>query len=300
MVERTGITYMNLTGIASGSASLKGRDKKVNPLQLFSLSRLKQAAGSSLTWGRLRSYQKEWGSATEIRYPVPMPGYTYVWNLDTLIFSVTDDNGTVTMYPGVTTLKALGVSWGVLKSSQFSVLNTNVTNSDIFLIGAKAEKERQSYTAGTGRLTYMDYLTEGSQHIAFNRLSRNETAFSDLENGGGTGTYNPIFDFIGSEITRTILLSSTGQLQMDNHYPLDLVQGEQAVPAERLEKIRQGVAFREFSYLMIALFAQNKLSASHKVLYEPWMLYQIWQWYFNTVHNTANSRKIFDLSPRWG
>ena len=300
MVERTGITYMNLTGIASGSASLKGRDKKVNPLQLFSLSRLKQAAGSSLTWGRLRSYQKEWGSAIEIRYPVPMPGYRYVWNLDTLIFSVTDDNGTVTMYPGITTLKALGVSWGVLKSDQFSVLNTNVTNSDIFLIGAKAEKERQSYAAGTGRLTYMDYLIEGSQHIAFSRLSRNENAFSDLENGGGTGTYNPIFDFIGNEIFRTILLSSAGQLQMNNHYPLDLVQGEQAVPAERLAQIRQGVAFREFSYLMIALFAQNKLSASHKMLYEPWMLYQIWQWYFNTVHNTANSRKIFDLSPRWG
>ncbi|WP_312560837.1 hypothetical protein [Anaerospora sp.] len=300
MVERTGITYMNLTGIANGSASLKGRDKKVNPLQLFSLSRLKQAAGSSLTWGRLRSYQKEWGSATEIRYPVAMPGYTYVWNLDTLIFSVTDDNGTVTMYPGVMTLKALGVSWGVLKSSQFTVMNTNVTNSDIFLIGAKTEKERQSYAAGTGQLTYMDYLIEGSQHIAFSRLSRHETAFSDLENDGGTGTYNPILDFIGSEIVRTILLSSAGQLQMYNHYPVDLAQGGQAMPAERLEQIRQGVAFRELSYLMIALFAQNKLSASHKVLYEPWMLYQIWQWYFNTVRNTSNSRKIFDLSPRWG
>jgi hypothetical protein len=81
---------------------------------------------------------------------------------------------------------------------------------------------------------------------------------------------------------------------------VDLAQGGLAKPAERLEQIRQGVAFREFSYLMIALFAQNKLSASHKVLYEPWMLYQIWQWYFNTISNNANSRKIFDLSPRWG
>lgn len=300
MAERTGITYTNLMGFSNGSASLKGRDKKVNPLQLFSLSRMKKSTGSALTWGRLRSYQKEWGTLTEVRYSVAIPGYTYVWNLDTHTFSVTDDNGTVTMYPGVTTIKALGVSWGVLKSSQFSVLDTNYTNSDIFLIGARAVEARQSYTAVTGQLIYMDYLTEGIQHIEFSRLSRHETAFSDLENDGETGTYDPVLIFIGSEIARTILLASTGQLQMYNHYPLNLVEGAAVIPAERLENIRQGIALRELSYLMIALFAQNKLSASHKVLYEPWMLYQIWQWYFNTVRNTSNSRKIFDLSPRWG
>jgi hypothetical protein len=297
MAELTSLMYSDAIGFGNGSDSLKGRKPKLNPLQLYSLSPQMTYSGGALTWGILSSYQKAWGVATTLIYSAAEPGYSYVWNVNDATFTVTTDTGAPVTYTGINTVKALPISWGVLKSSQFSVVYTNFTSDDIFLIATRVIGSRETAMQIVGLLMNNDFLAENDQHAVFDRLS------TYGQNGGeydGPGTIVIIDDFWGDEAIRTILLSKAEGLQAGNNYPLDLIAGIKNMETERAAQLRQGYLAAEFSFLMIALFAQNLLTANYKVLFEPWMLWSAYQWYFNTVHNTKNARRIFDLSPRWG
>jgi hypothetical protein len=290
--------YSAAMGFGCGSKSLKGRGAQPNPLQLYSLSPQTTYSGGTLAWGILKSYQKPWGATEMLIYTAAEPGYSYVWNINDVTFTVTTDGGEVITYSGITTLKALPISWGVLKSSQFSVVYTNFTNEDIFLIASRDNAGRETDLHSIGLLFNNDFLAENDQHAVFDRLSRYGQGGGEY--GGEPGTVFIIDDFFGEEIIRTVLLSKAEELQASNNYPLDLIAGIENMETERAAQLRKGYLAAEFSFLMIALFAQNLLTANHKVLFEPWMLWSAYQWYFNAVRNTKNARRIFDLSPRWG
>jgi hypothetical protein len=297
MAELTSLMYSDAMGFGSGSDSLKCRKPRLNPLQLYSLSPQTTHSGGNLTWGVLRNYQKAWGGETALIYSAVEPGYSYVWNVNDETFTVTTDTGAVTTHASISTVKALPISWGVFKNSQFSVVYTNFTSDDIFLVATRVIGSRETAMQIVGLLMNNDFLAENDQHAVFDRLS----AYG--QNGGdydGLGTIVIIDDFFGDETISTILLSKAEGLQAGNNYPLDLIAGIENMETERAAQLRKGYLAAEFGFLMIALFAQNLLTANHKVLFEPWMLWSAYQWYFNTVHNTKNARRIFDLSPRWG
>lgn len=295
------LIYAGPIGFGSGSKSLRGRATAIDPLQLYTLSPGATIASGVLTWGALRGYQAAWGNGATLRYTGVQPGYSYVWDIDKKTFIVTADTGQVTAYNNMRALTDLGIAWEVLRSDQFTVLFPSCTNSNIFLIASRLVVIRDSAVAEKELLEYNDYLAENSQHIAFNRLSYRGLDFSSVNNPGG-GTYDPeVYTiFYGDEAARTILLSKAEKLQITNLYPLDMLGAPEELQADRTEIIHGGHYYDRLSYLMIALFAQNMLSGKAEILYEPWMLYAVFQWYFNTVHNMANNRKIFDLSPRWG
>lgn len=302
MASIDSLMYSDITGICRGSKSLAGRDNPLNPLRLYSLSKTNNLAGGTLTWGVIKSRGILWGADQSLLYAEPQEGYSYHWNLNTSLFSVTDSSGNVTTYPAKQ-LKDLRISWGILKSPQFALIYAITTNADVFLQCARLPIIRDDILSSVGTLMSNDYLAEGIQHILFDRLADyklpdpvGEWINISSYSSGGDG-YNPITEIDNS--MRSILLSKAEYLQSTNAYPLDLLQVNAQYDSGKQEREFDAHQYENPTYLMIALFAQNLLSTDSNITYEPWMLWAAFQWYVNTAHSAANSRKIFDLSPRW-
>ncbi len=295
MAELTSYMYLDVLAFGNGSRSLKGRGEKPYPLRLSMLNQVKKLSGMTLTWDTLAAIEEPWGNSNLINYDTLQAGWTYQWNPNTGVFLVTDQEGAATIHAGVFTLSELGISWDILSSEQFSIVSVNLTGTDAFLLASPVRAAR-NVTTEQWHAWRNTFLTEGVQHAVFSRVSLTAA-------GSGDGDYILIILPIiltYLEIQYTIAVPRSIPMEAINLYPTDLIRGVDDMPSDRQEIMRDGVLAEPFRYLMIAFFAQNLLSADGKIVYEPWMLYAIFQWYVKTVRSTANARKIFDLSPRWG
>ena len=298
MGEYNALMYADLSGVSSGSTSLAGQDKPVFPTRLYALSPTSVTAGTALNWGKLRNLGLPWGPDTALRYSALQDGWSYVWNVNNGTLTVTDAAGTATVYTGIYTLKELGLPWGILRSVQFSLIFQEQDNADVFLIAAKSWVVRQSQQHSFDRMAN-DFLYEGIQHILFDRLCGH-----NMGDDGAAGNLDYDLFVIQTiayyAIEQTVLFSKAQALDFVNVYPLDLLAGAEAVIGANEVVERTGQMAAAWTCLMIALFSRNLLAPGSKIIYEPWMLWAAFMWWTSWETDTASSRRIFDLSPRWG
>ncbi len=300
--------YGGVFGVSNGSKSLAGRSSHLNPIQLYSFSKQLVIQGAPI-WAFLKVDPRKWGANTPLRYSKAEAGYSYTWVLSNNTFVVTDDKGSTTTYTGATTIKSLGISWGVLKSTQFYSVFTNFTNSDLFPLCNRYGGGRILYVTQDGNLPINDYLKDIDQHGSFNYLV-SMVSFKGNIPGDKPGTgYGdepepiiPVVDPIAYKLTEmiaTILLSRAENLQATNGFDTDLLSADLIRESPRDETPQESQIQEYDSLLMIAVISSLLLRGS-KPVFEPWMLWKAYAWYSGVTHGTANSRQIFDLSPRWG
>ncbi|HMM22689.1 MAG TPA: hypothetical protein PKA10_18375 [Selenomonadales bacterium] len=289
--------YLPPQGFGTSSRSLAGPAHISFPARLALLGYVRVTltyalTGDQLTWGILEALEVPWGDSDAILYEHCLSGWQYSWDLNSGTFTVTDDSDYATVYPEVNTLSGLGISWGILESRQFSLFKTrDIFIEDSSLVGTRADEPRPSEAA---KLHWMisDYLA-GVQHAVFDFLAgyRAEPL--------GVCPVSTSFQSDGSEsVLSDILLARADELKFINYYPLNLRAGENHLTGDRQLKQWTGLQ-QTHSTLMIMCFAARLLSAEARVLYEPWMLYAMFQWLFNRP-NVVKKDSIFDLSPWWG
>ncbi|WP_371374362.1 hypothetical protein [Sporomusa aerivorans] len=336
MAETVAQRYMDLSALGKASANIVGRATKVNPLRMKLLAESLTTVTEPLTWGVMARINKSWGNNQTITY-MDTAG-SYVWNVATGVFVITDTNGNITTRTGIDTIEDLEVSWGVMALVQVVLQELDYTNRNAFLIGTLAVVTKTSRVEAVSWWE-SEYLAEGTQHAVFSRISESGHGSGDaaLNRIGIEPEYNPL------------LLQDGGAWVATNNYPIDLISwltdyavsrdnsrtGEKTIAnneylliaafaanllnanpfvtyepsmlkewldslpsSSRPEQLRDGY-FKSLDYLMIAAFAQNLLSSDSDITYEPWMLWQFCQWYFQSSDIVANTRRIFDLSPRW-
>ncbi len=290
MAESVSLMYAEPTLTTSGSTSLKGDVGSTDLTRFFYNAQQSIETNNELTWGTLKYSNLTWGENKPLLYSDVLPGYHYLWNLETDVFTVTDDNEVENEIAPINTIKDLQVSWGVLANVQF--MKRAIRVDELFLNASRVDISLISQVSPLGSFMYNDYLEEGKQHGVFDRLS-------DYTVYRGTIVDSEQSALHGENVKETILIPKMAGMQISNDYPLDLVSGISDIHPKRHRIFKNGERFTFGQYVMIAWFAQNVLSANNKVLYEPWMLYATFQWYFTVVHTAPVNRKIFDLSPRW-
>ena len=338
MAELVAQCYMDLTAFGKASANIVGREIDVNPLRMQMLGERLTEVTKTLTWDVLASINKSWGENTTISYTDV--NSTYVWNPTTGVFSITNSAGTVTTLTGIYTIEALEISQDVIPLISVILQVIDCTNADIFLIGSLSSvaKTSQVENIDWGTSEYLAVGTQhalfskisNSADSEYGLMSDtvlgSEPEFTNLLlQSGGVWKADNIYplDLISQDVNLSSSRSDnsrTAKANEDNNYLMiaafaaSLLSGDPLITYEptmlkewiyslpsdsRIEKSRAGV-YMTWDYLMIAAFAMNLLSGDSKVCYEPWMLWKIFEWYFSSSSVVANSRKIFDLSPRWG
>lgn len=245
--------------------------------------------GNQIIWGMISELTIPWGNNTEILYETCQSGWIYDWNVDTGIFTVTDAEGTVITHEGVTTISDLKISWDILQNSQFHIYKTRVEIfNDMCIIAERASSSRQSVTESLN-LREEDSLIGKPICGYFTCHKEIDPVILELQ--------PIIFDGIEQDIYH-ILLADTDELNFINYYPLDIYAIDNPKIIERKPNEFKGY-MHEYALMMIMCFAEKLLSTDSKIVYEPWMLYAMFQWLFQQPHHSVKE-PIFDLSPRWG
>jgi hypothetical protein len=246
--------------------------------------------GDTITWDQFASLKLTWGDNTVIKYNGVQPGWTYWWEIGLWEFIVTDNLGNKTVET-VSTLSDLGITWDILESSQFSMHISARFVREAFL---KAWRyKRRILPCNLWPTDYLwgefdKYLNDDEYDSHFERLrdSPRELGFF-IEPGGMLGelreqTLMPIRDYN---------LDSTGNFPTDM-WDLNYVKTtSKATPPRIVDQYEIG------TMLMIYMFA-SIMNAS-KPVFEPWMLWKMWQWFVPPDNSIVRDR-VFDLSPWWG
>ena len=96
---------------------------------------------------------------------------------------------------------------------------------------------------------------------------------------------------------REVLLAEIRDLSADCNFPANYFEGKNAAVAAKQIVEKQANIESVGEWLMVAAFA-SIVNAS-KPVFEPWMLWHLWQWLGQGTVIIKRDR-IFDLSPRWG
>jgi hypothetical protein len=294
MSIRDSVIYDDVVGIGKAFPNLAGRRPNTNPIRLYAFPKVKISDPKrNKTWGTIKAFKASWGASVPVIYETVLPGYTYVWNIETSVLTVTNAENNAVTYDRVFNIKQLPVSWAVLKSAQFTIrVKDDPSDNDIFLIGKRVlplkDSMQHEYKA-----SHSDYLDENTQHGVFNILSYADIANSEERAVVANTIIKAQYD------DRTILVSNAGGLQATNEYPDQLINKAQSMDSVRVPIEHGGEQFEYAHFLMIALFSNNLLTTDSKIVIEPWMLWLTFMWYFKPTHNPLLARQIFDLSPRW-
>lgn len=291
MSIRDAVMAENLTGVGYYS-SVKGRRPNLNPLQLYSLPRVKTTGGDvPKIWAVVKARKFSWGIGATAIYTAVTPDYKYVWHIDKEIFDVTDGSLAVTTYYGMRSIRDLPVSWEVFKSSQFTIKVSTQSDYDTELVATRLPNSKDSYKHKYENSTN-PYLDDTSQHAVFNMLSFMCNIIAHASSIGSNTITSVLYD-------RTILMAYTGELQANNDFSLQIIGVEETCYANRKPVDRPGMYLDKVHFLLIALFSNSLLQNDSDIVLEPWMLWLAFQWYCKPANNKADSRQIFDISPRW-
>nr|WP_092074937.1 hypothetical protein [Dendrosporobacter quercicolus]NSL49562.1 hypothetical protein [Dendrosporobacter quercicolus DSM 1736]SDN22816.1 hypothetical protein SAMN04488502_11517 [Dendrosporobacter quercicolus] len=290
-IVRNGQMYYPFIGFTIDNRSLAGRGRPLYPIRLRMLNAVPFAFwGGVLTWAVMETLGIAWGDNEIIRYAELQPGWIYEWDLTTKLFTVTTAEEEKTQYQAET-LSDLGISWTILESNQFYIYPQGRKANEAFLVGTRLDAMRNGAVQQYDNMD-IDFL-RGVQHAVFDFLSiyddRNfQTGAADMSQGQAHENY-----------PEDILLARTNGINFGNYYPVHLYPGSSSFNGKRSEIMHAGYT-RAMTFLMIRLFASRLLSPlNSKIVYEPWMLWEIFRWLFMRP-NAGRRDRIFDLSPWWG
>lgn len=253
--------------------------------------------GGTMMWDELGSLRIPWGYNETIKYNGVQPGWTYWWEIGTWDFIVTDDLGNVTTEK-IKTLSDLGITWDILESHQFSIHITGKFENDAFLIAWKYKHGYDDPDDPDGtdnRLSEMLPYLWGQFEKYLNDLYT--LHLGRLLNTDRTVGENQLVSIDITTQIRSAIFAKVTDLRASGEFPNDLVGVEESMSCEIVKRIREAESYMVGSLLMIRLFAS--ISDNSDPVFEPWMLWQIWQW-FGRSSVVVSRDRVFDLSPWWG
>lgn len=257
--------------------------------------------GGSMTWDELSSLILPWGNNETALYIEPEPGWTYTYDLGLHRFTVTDNSGQRVVYENIRTLSDLAISWSIFESPQFSIVINAYFENTAFLIGWRYKPgfpQDPNYPAEPVEDRRADYLGYAWAHIEEYLLSVFHLSCGRLlswENGEGVQDGEVTLELTG--YFRSVLLAAIRDLSASGNYPSNLTKNPKLYTGVKELVERQAQSYILGQLLMIHLFAS--ISSASKPVFEPWMLWHIFQWLGRGTVTTTRDR-TFDLSPWWG
>lgn len=255
--------------------------------------------GGSMTWDQLGSLWIKWGTNETIKYNGLQPGWTYWWELGTWDFIVTDADGNKTVEK-IKTVSDLGITWDIFESPQFSIHITGKFENDAFLIAWRYKRgvknpDDTDWTEPDVICIEQPYLWGEFDHYAgeYNHVKGKRLTNKDTYEG----SYDFIVDIDVTGLVRTIILARIANLSATGNFPAELKSRDINVIVEKLLEDRHAEAWVVGNLLMIRMFAS--INNRGKPVYEPWMLWHLWQWLGHGMIVSSRDR-TFDLSPWWG
>ncbi len=245
--------------------------------------------GDQLNWDMMDSVRVKWANSEILQYPELLPSWSYVWDVGSSKFTVTDDANASTVRLNVHALSDLGICWDILESHQFSLLLSASYDTAPFPTGPKVFSNRAIEISGYiwGQLEH--YLS-GGQHVKFDMMT------DSILNGIGNGDQNLVYSYY--DFMRSVLFASVNELNFANkNYPVSIINGKEAIAGSKEQIDRNGQMQQIITLLMIRAFAFKLLNGDYPC-FEPWMIYSIWRW-LGEYRAVELSDRIFDLSPWW-
>lgn len=300
---RNGAMFIEIAGTTVNNPSLaraphpfyKVRIKPLGQLG-FDADRIKR--GNELTCDDIDALRIPWGYTVPAEYTELHDGWSYVWDLGVETLIVTDEMHIANIHPGIKTISDLAITFAVFESEQFVIKLSASAEFDVFLVATKMMESKAS-SQDIYRWGELDRYLSSSFHIAFGRMLDWLSEFDSVTDGGNQliiieqgELYN------GGYQLRSILLATIRALVQSGKYPNNLLTGQQGKVGERQLITHQGLIAEAGQIVLIYLFAGKLLNGSNPI-FEPWMLYKIFQW-FVLGRNIKNRDRIFDLSPWWG
>jgi hypothetical protein len=251
--------------------------------------------GDEVTWDQLGSLQIPWGNSTTIKYAALQPGWTYWWEIGTWDFTVTDELGNATVEK-VKTLSDLGITWEIFESHQFSIHISGKFENDAFLIAWRYRRgtdgdwyeppvqgHMMPYLWGEFEKYLLEYI-----HIEHRRLvPASHAEATDVQ-------------YIDADVTgliRSLVFAYVAKLSATGDFPAELLAKDINTVAAKVLENKKAESYIMGQLLMIQTFASiNHMS---KPVYEPWMLWYLWQW-MGKSSVVVSRERVFDLSPWWG
>lgn len=300
---RNGAMFMEIAGTAVDNPSLARAPHpfykvRIKPLGQLGFDADQVKHGNELTCDDLDALRIPWGYTIPEEYTELHEGWSYVWDLGAEALIITNESHITTVHPGIKTVRDLAITFDVFESSQFAIKRSASAEFDVFLVAAKVMQQKGSRQE-VYRWGEPDQYLGGPYHIYFGRMIG---WLSELESIADGGDQLIIIDqgelYDGEYQPRSILLAAIRELVQSGRYPINILPGQQGQAGQRQFINHQGLMAEAGQLVLIYLFAGKLLQGSAPV-FEPWMLYQIFQWF---VHgrNISSKNRTFDLSPWWG
>ncbi len=282
---------------------------RMKPLSHIGLKIPANYYGGTLTWGELGGLGIPWGNNEVVHWDGLQPGYIYKWEIPSLMFTVFNELGAVISSQKVTTVSDLGITWDILESPQFWIRVTGDYQKYPFLVawylkkGVPTDPEEPEdpedphpphdptkyMTRGIMqeiKWSFVDKYLGDVMHVSFDRLiDRMEHVVVDFSLSSYVSLY------------KSIVSARIAELSASGNFPNNLLMRDINSPATKQLIDRNSEAFALNSLVMISLFAS--IGNASKPVYEPWMLWKLWQWY-GKGSVVLTRERIFDLSPWWG
>lgn len=300
---RNGAMFMDIAGMTAHNPSL-GRaphlfyNVRIKPLGQLGFDADKIQRGNELMCDDIDALCISWGYTVPEEYIELHEGWSYIWDLGAEALIITNESHITTIHQGIKTVRDLAITFDVFESAQFIIKRTASVEFDVFLVAAKVmnlkESKHDAYRWGE-----TDPYLNSHYHVNFGRIIG---WFSERENIADGGDQLIIVDqgelYYGEYQSRSILLAAIRKLVQSCRYPLNILPGQQGQAGQRKLVTHQGFIDEASHVVLIYLFA-GKFLNSTKPVFEPWMLYQIFQW-FVQGRNISSRNRTFDLSPWWG
>jgi hypothetical protein len=295
--------FMDIGGMTVDNPSLARAphpyyNVRIKPLGQLGFDADQVKHGNELTCDDLDALRIPWGYTIPEEYIELHEDWSYVWDLGAEALIITNDSHITTIHPGIKTVRDLAITFDVFESSQFVIKRSASAEFDVFLVAAKVMQQKGS-RQDVYRWGETDQYLSGSYHIDFCRMIG---WLSELENIANGGDQLIVIDqgelYDGEYQPRSILLAAIRELVQSGRYPINILPGQQCQAGQRQLITHQGLMAEAGQLVLIYLFAGKLLQGSAPV-FEPWMLYPIFQW-FVQGRNISSKNRTFDLSPWWG
>jgi len=262
----------------------------LKPLGSFGIDADVIVYGDEATMDFISALNILWGDNDPAVYDTLQANWKWVWNVSRKQLSITDAAGKTT-FRKVGTWSDLCIAADVLESHQFVYLLDGGAFMEPFLL---AEKEKITRKTATSSILWgeFDRYVSVAYHALFLQLRGWLISVDDTSGTPATQTYSAVEDL------RMAITAKIRNLAADGVWLQNLLSGATDIVGTPHKAVRSALVIAVGKYLMVSLLTASMLKAD-KQCYEPWMLWQMFQWLQHSTTFELDDR-IFDLSPNWG